>query len=526
MGRRGPKQELDLVEEDESGDGTPTDRPDGGAPGDGTPPAAAVTDVARVRRGRATTLGVGLLAVLVLVGVVGQGVVTARERDRLATLAALGDVLAPLDGPPQVLWTSDEDVPAQMVTSAGHLAGAVGHPDGRVVARVVDPATGRTVWEVDLLSAADSMELPAGTVPAERGSGRCWPRSHGNRPSDVMLCTAENAVLLEGAGPTRTIPATVTRLVLLDAQDGTVLTDLTDEAAVAPVAESSTVLGDLVLLVGRTSDGAQVRAVRRDGTVAWRTTVPAPPVPEPEPGSPAERLVLTTARDHAALITPDAVHLLDATGATVHRTPRGDDGWFMGSTGDTVVLGTGDLHRRTDDSPPEPATSTLVRTDGDLTRPGQLVWLSVDDGTAPFTALTWDADGLHAWGDEDAPLWTADVPMPHDAVTLGGLVHLRQDEELVTLDAGTGAEVWRMTDLRSGARLLTDGRVLLVTAGPRPGEEGGAHLVALDRRDGSEVWRAPVPVEVDGMRAVGGVILGEQWEQDGPTDRIVVTALG
>ncbi|MCC2336379.1 outer membrane protein assembly factor BamB family protein [Cellulomonas wangsupingiae] len=521
MGRRGPKQEVDLIEED-----GPGDPPDGDAPEDGGPSGTAGTDAAHVRRRRATTLGVGLLVVLVLVGVVGQAVVTARERDRLAAVAALPDVVAPLDGPPQILWTSDEDIPFQVTTSAGHVAGAVTHPDGRVVARAVDLATGRTVWEVDLLTAADSMELPAGAVPAVRGSAYCWPGTPDNRTSDVMLCTADNAVWLEQDGTMRWIAATVTRLVLLDARDGTVVADLTDEAAAAPVAESSTTLGDLVLLTGRTSDGAEVRAVRRDGTVAWRTTVPAPPPAEPEPGGSPEQLQLLTAGDHAALVTPDAVHLLDATGATVRRTPRAADAWVTGSTDGTVVLGAGGAYAPPGGPPQAPASSTFIRPDGEVTRPGEWVWLGVDDGTAPFTTLTWDVDGLHAWGREDAPLWTADVRLPHEAVALDGLVHLTDGTGLLTLDAGTGAEVWRVTDLRSDTPLMTDGRVLLVTAGSTLGEDGGTRLVALDRKDGSEVWRAPTPVDVDSLWPVGGFLLGQRWDHDVQTNRAVVTALG
>ncbi|MBO0921908.1 PQQ-binding-like beta-propeller repeat protein [Cellulomonas sp. zg-ZUI222] len=523
MGRRGPKQEVDLVEEDGAGDGASADPPDGDAPGDGAPSG---TDAARARRRRATTLGAGLLAVLVLVGVIGQGVVTARERDRLAAVAALRGVLAPLDGPPQVLWTSDEDIPFQVVTSAGHAAGAVEHPDGRVVARAVDLATGRTAWEVDLLTVADGMELPAGVVPVMRGSAYCWPGAPDNRTSDVMLCTAENAVWVEEDGTMRKIAATVSRLVLLDARDGTVVTDLTDEAAAAPVAESSTALGDLVLLAGRTSDGAQVRAVRRDGSVAWRTTVPAPPPAEPEPGGSPEQLQLIGAGDHAALVTPDAVHLLGATGATVRRTPRAADAWATGSTDGTVVLGTGGAYAPPGGPPQAPASSTFIRPDGAVTRPGEWVWLGVDDGTAPFTALTWDADGLHAWDSDDAPLWTADVRLPREAVALDGLVHLADGTGLLTLDAGTGAEVWRMTALRSDTPLMTDGNVLVVTAGPTLGEDGGTRLVALDRKDGSEVWRAPTPVDVDSLWPVGGVLLGQRWEQDGLMDQVVVTALG
>ena len=525
MGRRGPKQEVDLVEEDGPDEGASAG-PAGG-PADGPPSGAGRDDAARARRRRATTLGVGLLAALVLVGVVGQGVVTARERDRIASLAALPNVLAPLDGPPQVLWTSDEDIPSgQVRTTAGDLAGAVGRPDGTVVARAVDLATGRTVWEVDLLTAADTMELPAGTTTAGRGSAYCWPGTDDGNAADVMLCTAENSVWVDEDGSFRRIPATVTRVVLLDTRDGTVVTDLTDEAAAAPVAESYAAFGDLVLLAGRTSDGAEVRAVRRDGTVAWRTAVPGPPPPEPEPGGVPERLELLTVGDHAALVAPDAVHLLDATGATVHRTPRDADAWVTGSTDDTVVLGTGGPYGTPPGAPRPPATSTFLGPDGAVTRPGEWVWATVDDGTAPFTALTWDADGLHAWGRDDAPLWTADVRLPRQTVVLDGLVHLTDGTGLLTLDARTGAEVWRVTALRSETPLLTDGTVLVVTAGPTLGEDGGTRLVALDREDGSEVWRAPVPVDVESLWAVGGLMLGQQWEHDGLTDRVTVTALG
>ncbi len=481
---RGTPHEVELVEDDEPGSGVPTEADDTAVtPGGG--PAGGWT------RRRRLALGAGLVGVVVAAGVVAQGVVDARERAWVAAVAEVPGVLAPLDGPPQVLWSA-EDPLAITAATVGRFIGVV--DDGSLRVRALDTRTGATAWETELVPAEDRADVPPGT-PGYASSGSCW--SYGDDP-DAVICVADDGVR-DSEGPMPDRAPTILRTVLLDPDDGTVLADLT-EATRTPGPRSLALVGELVLLVSGEGTTARVQALRYDGTVAWETSVPVSAAP-----AGAQAWVLPVG-DGAVLVTPDELHLLDASGTTVRSLELDPDTLVTDVTTDAVVVQTSAPDTLT------PTTTTVVRADGVVTYDGQ--WLhTVDDGSAPFDALTSHGGDVDAWSRDGARTWSAEDLRPRQTIVLDGRVHLATDAGLVTLDARTGAELWRVSSL-AGQGLMTDGRVLLATARPEVADGDGLLLVGLDRTDGSELWRSSEPVPVDDVSVATDVLVGYRWRDD------------
>lgn len=497
---RGTTQEVELVEDDDRDGGTPPPSPD-------DPAEVASGDPGRRgwSRRRRLAVGAGLLAVLVAAAGVAQLGVTARERARLAAVAALPDVLPRLEGPPQVLWTDDDGFAPAARTAGGLLVGTVGGDGLRV--RAVEAATGTVVWEVELLAATDRVEAADGSV-ARHASGYCW--SDG-RDADVVLCAADDATTLFDEGERTDLPATVHRVLLLDARDGSVVTDLSDTAPTFS-ARSFAVHGDLVLVSGLEDGRAQLAALRRDGTVAWRRSVPATPGPE------AAVVGALPLGDGVAFWTSTRLHVLGALGTTLRTVELDGEGWVDRVAPDTVVAITGAWSGN--------GTSTVVRPDGPVTYDGRWVRLTVDDGSAPLAALTARTGEVHAYARDGTRLWSASAPEARQAVVLDGRVHLATSVGVVTLDARTGAELWRTSSLWPDTPVLTDGEHLLVVAGPERVEDGGLFLVGLDRADGSELWRSTTALDVDHVETWAGMLLGYRWESADDSGRPVLSILG
>ena len=377
----------------------------------------------------------------------------------------------------------------------------------RVTPLVMEAGTGTVVWELALLPAPDRVAAPEG-AEVWSSPGHCWSE---DPDADVVLCAADNgATVLSGQDHT-VVPPTVHRVLLLDARDGSVLTDLSDTAPGYSV-QSLAARGDLVLLTHLDDERAHLAAVRPDGTVAWRTSVPAV---AGEDGSTVGALPLG---DGAVLWTSDRLHVLDAGGATVRTLDLGPDSVVDTVAPDTVVVANrtwaGD------------GTTTLVRQDGDVVHDGQWVPRGFDDASTRIDVLTMHAGALHAFARDGTRLWSADLPWPSEAVVLDGRVHLASHEGVVTLDPRTGAELWRTSDLWSSTPLLTDGDLLLVAAASDRVETGGILLVALDRTDGSEVWRSPTLLGVDHVGLSAGVITGYGWLGENSSGGPIMSVLG
>ncbi|MBO3089517.1 outer membrane protein assembly factor BamB family protein [Cellulomonas dongxiuzhuiae] len=522
MARRGARMHVELVEDD----GTPDTRLPAVARGttaDGHDGDADLSDRSRrpSPRARRRVLAAATTVVVVLgtVGVVGQVREAARDRARLAVVATLPHALAPLDGPPEVLWTAetDEVLGATARTPDGLLVGTRNDDDGSATAQATDPATGEVVWEQELLPGSDAPP-DAGTDTLPRG-GSCL--AHGT-DGEGLVCFASDARTVMGEAEQRYVAPTVTRLLVLDPHDGAVVTDLSDAVAGTGTFSTFFVLDDLVV-VGSLVDGdAQVVAVRPDGAVAWRATVPAAAPPSSRPSQP--RADVMPLGPDVLVATPSELRILDATGATLRSFPVGPGEVLSGTSGASALtspdsealiftrIGTATVATG--------ARTRLVRADRVGGLAGRWVPTNVDDGSADGLLLTVDGDGLHGWDSDGTLRWTAaGVPASLSSVhVLGERIHLVVRTDLVTYDARTGAELWRhggLVDVQAPLTEppLTDGRRLLVRTA---GDEGRAtDLVALDAADGSVAWRAPFPEGVELLQAKFGALVGVTPAEDG-----------
>lgn len=116
-----------------------------------------------------------------------------------------------------------------------------------------------------------------------------------------------------------------------------------------------------------------------------------------------------------------------------------------------------------------------------------------------------EADGTEIWRTAIGPPWIDGYGGPRGTPTVDGarIYAMGTEGDLVCLDAETGAQLWRrsMTEdfggqmsagqgvhWRYAESPLIDGDRVVVTPGARDGM-----IVALDKMDGSEIWRAAVP---------------------------------
>lgn len=464
------------------------DRPDDG----GTPPTVPAETPRAPRRRWPLVLGAALLVVLVVVGVTGQVVLDRRDRARLAAVAAHPGGVAPLDGPPAVRWSlEDADLyaVAQLRTPDGLLLGVRRAESGAVEVAGADPATGDVVWRVEVLDAAaaprpeEADENLVGRVPG-------WCTTYGPQ-EHLAVCLVGDTD--EPGG----------RLVVVDTRERTVVDDL---AASLPAGERpvwATVAGELVVVTTASPDGTSVRALTVDGTQRWSTTVP-------EPGPDRATTQALALGDLVALVTETELTLLDQDGATV-RTVDLDGRYVYG--GDTELY----VVARSQDG--GGTGTTIVRPDGAVEIPGDLVHLTMDDGSVPGLVLASDdGDELTAWVD-GVERWSVETRDGWEALLLDGRIYLDAGTDLRALDARTGRELW-VSDA-TATLPVTDGRLLLAAARVA-GRGEQAQVVALDPTDGSEAWRAPAPPGTLRLYAHLGLLLATDEAVNGAT----LTVLG
>ncbi len=507
MARRDARQHVELVEEDGSDPLAPSAGPAGTSPGpDASPgdplgipadPGPPGTRPTWGARRRLVTAG-ALVAVVAAAAIVSQVVTDAQDRARVALVAGQWGAGPLLDGPPRVLWTMPaDDFPRQLRTESGVLVGTFfdgrtpdGFPDtdAPMVVRGVDAATGTGLWEVELLDPPDRND-PDDAVP-DNG----WCEQHPTDPVLVVCFANDSRYSYTQEAPTR-IPATERRLVVIDTSDGSVVADLTDAAGAA---DTATVAGGLVVLTTRGDEDLTVTALHPDGTRAWTRTLPAPPSQERFVGAVGDRI---------GVVAAGTLTLLDPSGEEVVSTPRGDDG-FVGIAPVGVVI-------YPDGRDPQDTArhSTLIRADGSRTTVGgELALPRLDDGSAPDLLLSTDGSTLRAWDRDGVERWAATVAGASAVLVLDGRVHVSDGDDVLTFDARTGDELWRH-DGRGLGEVWTDGRHVLTSG---PGEVGrGFEVLALDRSDGSVVWRGPLPGDVISVSARRGMLVAEVTRADG-----------
>lgn len=496
MARGDARTDVELVEDDGS---------DGGAPRDVVPVAP---DARRRTRRRVLVAAAALVTALVAVGAVAQSVVTSRERERIAAVAGRPGVVGLLDGPVRVL---DERRDATLLyssagTSTGLWVAVAEGADGGEVARAVDPLDGSTVWETALVDGADLTEVAGGEVVPSRGTCQALG-AHGVQ----VVCVADDAVSLFGRGTLTQHPPTTTRLVVLDATDGSVVADLSDAAGEPLVATTLAVLDDLVVLAGAAGGEAHVRALTVQGAVAWDASFP---VTTTTGYGTAVDLRVTT--DAVALVTTDAVRLLDATGVLRREAPLTAGDGVIGTAGDAVVVVTAD-------------GTLLARPAGAERVPGMFLRPSVEAAAEPGLVLTADGATLHAWHPDGTEAWSVERRAADGAALLPDRVVVGVGTQVVALDAATGDELWSTSGLLPHAGLVTDGRQLLVLA-PLRDDSRPQVVAALDLADGDVAWRVELPAVVTGIREFHGVLatytFGASLPEAGAEAGAVTTVLG
>ncbi|UZN03431.1 PQQ-binding-like beta-propeller repeat protein [Cellulomonas sp. S1-8] len=505
MARRGPLHDVELVDDDEHDDlpPGPDPAPSTSDPGDGR------------RRTRPLVVGAVVLTLVVVGAVVGQSVVDGRERARLAAVAALPGTVDLLSGAPTARWeATDEDLfyGSGLRAADGSLVGVEHASDGPVRVVALDAATGDTLWEVELLDGTTRPEPdPAAEVSAWSGRCTAYPGQE-----HLALCWVHDGMSATVDDLFVDLPASAARLVLLDTADGSVVADLADALGDPASGTSFTVAGDLVVVGTHGDDGVtEVRAVTSEGTLAWQRDVPAVD---------SQGAYVSTVGDLVALATETELRLFDAAGRTVRTVPLHGRRASGGSGEEVYLLPYPDGYERGagGSAVERSTTTTVVRPEGDVDVEGDVLFSTVDDGSVPGLVLTTVGGRLTGWGVDGGRLWSADAVPEEGVLVLDGRVHVDTGTEVLTLDARTGAELWRSD--ATNQHPVTDGRHLLALAAVASrGEQ--SEIVALDPADGSEMWRGPLPDGTDQVSAYQRLLVAVDLV-DGGAGGLRYTVLG
>jgi outer membrane protein assembly factor BamB len=276
-------------------------------------------------------------------------------------------------------------------------------------------------------------------------------------------------------GPTTdaVLGGTPDRLVVLAADDGRVVA----ERELGTTTIGWAVLDDDVVLATRVGPRADVeRSGVLDGQIRWRTRVPLPPAVL------ARQMQLTA--DTFVVLSGPAAGVLDAgTGDLL--------GTWTASTAGPVQVATSTIGFAVWTSPREGIWFDRDGAAG-ARLPGAPVVPAVDDGSLPGVVLLQDTDVLRAVDVHAGILWEG--PRVRRApVRLDGVVVLEDDDGLRATDLASGAERWSVGAATAslGGTVVTDGvRLLTVSRDAAPDQA----LRAVDLRDGSLAWTAPMPV--------------------------------
>lgn len=449
-----------------------------GSAADGAPSAPSPH-----RRRRAVAVAV---AALVLVG----GVNAAQAwRDHVATAAFAGvpGFVPGLAEEPEALWS----LPVARLVDASDGVVLVADRDGS--ASAVDAVTGATLWRgpqddtpgwSDCRFVRDAAQVEVPLRPWAFSASAADAVVCARRSTSGAATTSVLQVLDARSGAVRAERTVPGDAVVLDSVEGDVIHGERDAAGRVRVTrwdpESDTdvwshregaggggagvlLAGDRVFLLR--DDGAAVRSVVDGAEVARRGPAETVPVAALADGA-TLRVALDDRQGFGFVVA-------EADGSVRFRL----GGWFAGP-------------RALDPSAP----AVLAHDEG-----GNLRALDVRDGRELWSREPApDAASSSWWGPQDTPL----AQVGHRLVLVGA------DGRLEAVDARDGSTLWRVEDrLAMALDVVSDGRVVLVPARADAGSEAEPVLLALDVRDGSEVWSVPLDEPAVAVQGIDGLLV-------------------
>ncbi|WP_426593178.1 PQQ-binding-like beta-propeller repeat protein [Cellulomonas sp. McL0617] len=451
----------------------------------------AVAPVAGPRRPRVRWWWFGAVAVVAAVALVGaQGVLDGRERAAAARYAAVPGVVAPVGPGVRVVWRPPDALAGLVlggVVSDGELVGLEVADDGSQAVLALDQRTGHVTWSRSMFGPDPSRALSLDRPVA----GRC-----ARAAEHEVACLVSNGFQhVDRAGSPAVVPATITRVVVLDTRDGRVLAD-----HAAPRATSMAVLPGLVALSapGQGVTGQDLLT----GAELWRY-VPRSAGADLSEAAFTSAVQVFAAGDVVGVTNPGwSVALLDASGNVVRTPIPAIAGYrYDATTGVLALLSTTQSGQ---------VRSTLVRSGRrDVDLAGNYLDVVVDDGSVPDLALTSDSS-VRGWDTSTGRVrWTTNETATGSALILRGRVYVPTMTGTVAFDGRTGAVVWRttVTPGHVPGSLSTDGSSILVADQPVAGQER-SELLAYGVDDGRLLWQAPLPAGIRSSTSVGRVLLG------------------
>jgi outer membrane protein assembly factor BamB len=443
--------------------------------------------------------------VVALVGV--QGVVQVRERAAVAALARVPGVVRPVDQHLEIRWrpaAGAESVLWSGITSGGALVGLQRGSDGSQALIAVDEATGEQVWSTPL---ADPHEVARDDDQGFSPIGGCV-----GDPGDAgrAVCLVSDAVMAYREDENVLVPSDLSRLVVVDLADGSVVADRQ-----APGATAFAALPGGVVAVGTPgADGALVVTATDPltGRGTWQTVVPSDTAGPDEGGFVDRSTALFQTTDGFAVVTAGRrITPFDGEGRPLGTGVDARNGFEADPRLGTVTAFTQDDGGR--------ETTTIMGDGPDVVLDGRQAQVSADDGSLPGLVLAADSRIRAYDRSTGRERWSVGHGLSGSAVVARGRVYLSTPDGVVAVDGRTGDELWRASVLkgRTMGDLVTDGRHLL-SGQMRPDEPGDVtalndwpgvgELVAYRFGDGGEVWRVDLPGTLLGIGSVGHALLG------------------
>lgn len=443
-------------------------------------------------------------AVVVAALVVTQGAVDARERGRLARLAAVPGVLAPVDRRLSALWHADAALGTAIQAGTeidGRLLAVVDGEDQSLAVVALDARTGRQLWRTAVPRPA---RLAGPDDQVQQLYSYCSTAPHGT--GQVALCGAtEQAQVVTQQPPSS--------LWVVDPATGAVLARRTVPGPAAyTLAGPDLVVATALAGTGRTRAWQIVASDLVTGAQRWTFTTPAISITSPygQTGSAPDEAWSTPGLgptpDGGVLVSSDRhVWELSSTGSVERSLDLPQYSWvdtLRGGLLITSVYGPAVARR----------SGEIVLRDGTrIPTDDGSAYLSVDDGSAPDIALTTTAGDAGLTGVQGRLVSTGAVRWSHDGaiqagLLLGGRLYLAQADGVVALDARSGRELWRVETDYSVQQIGTDGSAVVV-----PGPSG--RLTALSLGSGRTLWTQSLGDDIAGPGNPSWTV--QQLEVDG-----------